>query len=142
MDNVPIQYLLKTPLVFWCFQGERFQATLTRNGLRRNKSTGNSSMIRQKGESQNFPKNEHFLPTDTHTQIWRALFSCYLSFEVRFLPYICLCWAELDSVLILMHATDSRKAVAVVTIDTKKWHIFIIFTLYSRPFLLKYVPLC
>ena len=63
-----------------------------------------SSVIRQKGESQNgcfkktkhakFPKNEHFLPPDTHTyecvsegfvfrKIWRALFSWNTRFEIR-----------------------------------------------------------
>ena len=50
-----------------------------------------------KQSSPNFPENEHFLLPNTHTyvclsgakkisffqKIWRALFSCYLHFEIR-----------------------------------------------------------
>ena len=66
-----------------------------------------SSVIRQKGESQNdkkikhakFFENEHFLPPDTHRyvcvsggkkcsfffqKIWRASFSCNTRFEIQY----------------------------------------------------------
>ena len=58
-----------------------------------------SWVIRQKGKSQNegnkktkHAKNEHFLPTDARIRgydmlvfrkFWRALFSCYLCFEIH-----------------------------------------------------------
>ena len=48
--------------------------------------------VRRKQSTPNFPKNEHFLPPDTHIRgqkmfafrnIWRPLLSCYLRFEIR-----------------------------------------------------------
>ena len=48
-------------------------------------------LVTRMQSTPNFSKNEHFLIADTHTyirsfvfrKIWRALFSCYLHFEIR-----------------------------------------------------------
>ena len=51
-----------------------------------------SKQVLRKQSSPNFPKNEYFLPPDTHTyvfrKIWSALFSCFLRFEIFSFPYL------------------------------------------------------
>ena len=61
-----------------------------------NKAKGQISkrLLQQNKARQIFWKNEHFLPSDTHTYVWRALFCWNTRFEIRnfaLLPtnYIC-----------------------------------------------------
>ena len=104
----------------------------------------NSSVIWQKGKSQNggnkntkhvkfsnFPKNERFLPPDTHTyvcvsggkktfvfrKIWRALYSCYLRFEIR--PFAIVPTNLEKAVFKLMQSLTSKLQFNVFTFSGK-----------------------
>ena len=90
----------------------------------------NSSVLWQKSESQNgankntkpanFPKNERFSPPGTYTyvcvsggkktfvfrKIWRALYSCYLRFEIRLFAIVLTNYV-LIQVFVLLENTSS-----------------------------------
>ena len=88
------------------------------------------SVTRQNGESQNFPKNENFLPPDTHTyvcvsgdkkcsffrKIWRALFSWNTHFEIRLFALLPTKWKVMSHLKPMFHLY--RKSVYWIAVQS------------------------